>query len=65
MRALLLSSSALLAVPALACGFINVGPAPELASTGNAYDTYSGAVSAIVADPTDANTIYIGSPNGG
>ncbi len=65
MRALLLSSSALLAVPALAGGFVNVGPAPELASTGNAYDTYSGAVSAIVTNPADANTIYIGSPNGG
>ena len=64
-RALLLSTTALLVVPAQADDFVNVGPAPVLGQSGQAYDTYSGAVSAIVTDPADVNTIYVGTPNGG
>ncbi len=65
-RAILLSSVAFLAMPAFAGDFTNVGPAPVNYGT-NATDAnvYTGAVSSLLTDPTNANRIYAGSVNGG
>ncbi|MBU6444520.1 MAG: autotransporter-associated beta strand repeat-containing protein, partial [Alphaproteobacteria bacterium] len=66
-RALLLSTAVLLASPAFAGTFVNAGPGPilDLGYSGQQYDNYIGAISSIVTDPANANTLYVGAVNGG
>src|SRR5260370_2224395 len=73
-RATLLAAAlgSLWATAALAQTFVPMGPSPGFGPTttiqsGDAppNGTVSGAVQAIVTDPTNPNTMYIGATNGG
>lgn len=64
-RVALLSTSALIASPALASDYTSVGPAPVQGQDGNPYNTYSGAVTDIVVDPADSKTMFVGTTDGG
>ncbi|MDE2492372.1 MAG: autotransporter-associated beta strand repeat-containing protein [Alphaproteobacteria bacterium] len=64
-RVALLSTSALIALPALASDYTSVGPAPIQGQDGNPYNTYSGAATDIVVDPADSKTMYVGTTDGG
>ena len=50
--------------------FIPQGPAPIVGVPGNerdslAYRSATGAIQAVVADPVDPNTLFVGGPNAG